>query len=219
MKNDKLKLFKICEILNCNRKVYATNVCERHYSHIRKFGKVLERTIYDPNEIIIKDEIAEIILYNSDCKEIARAIIDTDDIYKVLGYKWHAHKRKGILSPETIINIFGKRKTEYLSNIIMGVNSNYEVLVDHKDHDLMNARKSNLRICSNNQNCYNRKNPKNNTSGYKGITLNKKGNKWRVRIGSNKKRNHVGYFDDIETAIFERDKAILKYHGEFACLS
>ena len=41
------------------------------------------RKRYEPNEIIVKDNFAEIILYNKDKTERCRAIIDIEDINKV----------------------------------------------------------------------------------------------------------------------------------------
>jgi len=41
-----------------------------------KYGRILERTINDPNKIIIEDNIATMYLYNADCEEIATTIFD-----------------------------------------------------------------------------------------------------------------------------------------------
>jgi len=50
---------------------------------------------------------------------------------------------------------------------------------------------------------------KNNKTGRTGISI--VNNKYRVRIQKNKKTIHIGYFDTLEKAIYEREKAELKY--------
>ena len=63
-----------------NDKIFAKGMCYRHYNQMNKYGKILERTIRDPNEVIIEEEIAYICLYDKDCKERERCIIDVEDI-------------------------------------------------------------------------------------------------------------------------------------------
>lgn len=53
--------------------------------------------------------------------------------------------------------------------------------------------------------------PKNNTSGYRGITKNKYG-KWAVTIGFKGKNYYLGGFDKIEDAIKVRQQAEAKYY-------
>lgn len=55
-----------------------------------------------------------------------------------------------------------------------------------------------------------------NTSGYKGVTWDKREQKWRARIGKEGKRKHLGYFDTAEEAHEAYKNAAPEYHGEFA---
>ena len=48
---------------------------------------------------------------------------------------------------------------------------------------------------------------KNNTSGFKGVRLIKRKNKWRAEIGINGKTQFIGEFDTIEEAVQARKKA------------
>lgn len=43
---------KICSMENCNCKHYAKGYCRKHYAQFKRYGHILERTIYDVNEII-----------------------------------------------------------------------------------------------------------------------------------------------------------------------
>lgn len=51
----------------------------------------------------------------------------------------------------------------------------------------------------------------NNTSGTKGVCWHKGMKKWVARIGINRSRIHLGYFDNIEDAIATRKAAEEKY--------
>jgi len=62
----------------------------------------------------------------------------------------------------------------------------------------------------------NRKNQKNNTSGYKGVCYEKLTNKWRATIGLNNKLKSIGNFDTKEEAAEAYRKASALLHGEFA---
>lgn len=75
-----------------NSKKYGC-LCRKHY--LRKYkGKNIERSIYDPNEYILYDNYAEIVLYDKNGIESGRAIIDLDDVERCKKYKWHIRKTK-----------------------------------------------------------------------------------------------------------------------------
>ena len=58
----------------------------------------------------------------------------------------------------------------------------------------------------------NRRTPKNNTSGVKGVSWYPKYNKWIARINVNKKRISLGYFENFDDAVKARKEAELKYY-------
>jgi hypothetical protein len=94
--------------------------------------------------------------------------------------------------------------------------------VDHKNHNGLDNRRNNLRICNDSENNRNGRKPRNgNTSQYKGVVLYERYNKtkWRVQITVNNKVLHVGhYLTELEAAL-AYNEADIKYHGEFACLN
>jgi hypothetical protein len=57
-----------------------------------------------------------------------------------------------------------------------------------------------------------------NSSGHKGVFLDKKREKWLAHIGLNKKRITIGRFDTIEEAVSARKQASLTLHGNFSHL-
>ena len=67
-------------------------MCYKHYNQVKKYGHVLDnnpRTRKDPNEIVIYEDHAEIVLYDNNCNETARALIDVEDVDLVKDYKWY----------------------------------------------------------------------------------------------------------------------------------
>ena len=87
-------------------------------------------------------------------------------------------------------------------------------MVDHVNKDGLDNRKSNLRICTHQQNMCNRRQHKHSSAPYKGIGMDK--GKWRARITTNNKRVSLGSFSDPMEAALAYDRAAVRYHGEFA---
>ena len=87
--------------------------------------------------------------------------------------------------------------------------------IDHIDNDRSNNRVENLRWCTFKENNYNMSIPKNNKSGYKGVSFDKKSNKWIARIGINNKTYHLGSFSNKEDAIKARQSKANELFGDF----
>lgn len=91
--------------------------------------------------------------------------------------------------------------------------------VDHINGDGLDNRKSNLRICNGSQNRCNKGKPKNNTSGYKGVTWHTPNKKWVAQIAVNGKHSYIGSFKTKEEAAKAYNKKAKELHGEFARLN
>ena len=90
------------------------------------------------------------------------------------------------------------------------------MVVDHINHNGLDNRKCNLRICTNQENICNCEIPKNNKSGCKGVYWAKDKHKWTVQVTVNNKTIYIGRYDNLEEAIMARKEASKKYYGEFA---
>lgn len=84
--------------------------------------------------------------------------------------------------------------------------------IDHINGVKHDNRISNLRAVTCLENCRNKPLSSNNTSGYIGISYNKKNNKWVAKIGSANKRVHLGNFENLEDAVEARRIAEINYN-------
>ena len=105
-----------------------------------------------------------------------------------------------------------------MHKFIMGENSK-KPHTDHIDGNGLNNQRSNLRQCTNEENCMNRQPRKNCSSDYKGVQLNKLTNKWLAQIKVQGKNIYLGLFGIEEDAGIAYDTAAIKYFGEFSKLN
>lgn len=163
-----------------------------------------KRNIRTPNEIILYDDYAEIILYNRNNEKIATTQIDKNNINLVKNYKWYFGKEGYVRSGD---------KPIYLHRIIL--NCDEESIVDHIDGNPLNNRLNNLRVATFSQNMMNRRLQSNNSSGVTGVVWHKQKEKWQSQIKINNKNIFLGRYNNIESAIKARKDAEIKYFGEF----
>lgn len=91
--------------------------------------------------------------------------------------------------------------------------------VDHINHDGLDNRRENLRVCTEQQNHQNRSKRNGTSSKFKGVYWNKQTQKWRAQIKAGKNRLSLGLHDSEEDAARAYDKAAQEHFGEFACLN
>jgi hypothetical protein len=87
--------------------------------------------------------------------------------------------------------------------------------VDHIDNDRTNNYVNNLRWSTPSENNFNMSISKVNTSGYKGVSFDKRRNKWVASVKKNGKSYYLGGFTDIEQAIKVRQEKANELFGEF----
>lgn len=199
---------KKCSVPNCNKPHEAKGYCHTHYCQFKKYGKI-RRTQKSKNEIIQYEDYAEIILYNRSSEEVARTQISLESIPLVKDIKWRLLKTKYVEG-----NKDGKfiRLNRFLLNV-----TDRKIEVDHIDGNPLNNRLDNLRVCSRSQNAMNTRTRTDNTSGCRGVTLDKRANKWVAYITVDGKTTYLGNYTDKDEAIRVRLKAEQELFGEFQC--
>lgn len=151
-------------------------------------------------------------------------LVDDSDFDWLNQWKWNATWNPHTKSFYAVRGIYlgGGRKNSKTTSIKMHrliINVSKNKQVDHINHDTLDNRRKNLRICTRAENSMNRKLNINNTSGYKGISWNKPTKKWMAQIRKNGIGIHLGLFANIYQAAKAYDQAAKKLFGEFAKLN
>lgn len=135
------------------------------------------------NEYILHEDYAEVILNKG------IALIDLEDVEKCKPYQWFVYTCVDDNTRQYALGsmIVNGKKTDikmhrFLTNCPEGL------VVDHANHNPLDNRKQNLKICTNAENLENRKGAtKANKTGYRNVYRASGTNKYRVQIAQNRK--------------------------------
>lgn len=143
-----------------------------------------------------------------------RAIVDDEDFEFLDQFKWCVNNQNFVVRGKVI---FGKKVTITMHRFLLNPVSKMQV--DHINGDRLDNRRTNLRICTQSQNCSNRKSSTPNRSGYRGVVLHKSTGKWRACIKVLQRKISLGLYQDKESAARAYDAAAIKYFGNFSRLN
>jgi len=147
---------------------------------------------------------------------IGRLLFDECDRPLIAAHSWciRGRKRDRIA---TYIRKNGEVKSMVLARMLLNAPS--DMYVDHINHNPFDNRRCNLRLCTHQQNNYNRSYSPLNTSGYKGITWRKNRQCWETHIRHRNKLINLGGYPDKLTAHAAYLAAAFCLHGDFMCPS
>jgi hypothetical protein len=148
------------------------------------------------------------------------ALVDIEDFDWLCHWSWCAHfdKSTGKNYATRKLTINGKPQQIRMHREILGLESDDKHQGDHINKDTLNNRRDNLRIASVEENQRNRGAYKNNTSGFKGVSLHPDG-AYTAHITYDKKKHYLGSFKTAEEAYAAYCAAAKEHHGEFARFS
>lgn len=135
------------------------------------------------------------------------AIVDDKNYEWLNQWKWYASWNKNTKSfyVSRVIRIENFRTSQSMARQILGLKKGDKRQADHKDHNTLDNRISNLRILTCQQNSFNR-NPK-------GYSWHKTKRKYQARIKLDGKSIWLGYFRTTVTAHNAYMKAKKIYHS------
>ncbi len=151
------------------------------------------------------------------------AIVDAEDYDRLNKYKWcvsrtpHTNYAMRRTKGKRVKGKRVKRKTIMMHRFILGAPRG--LVVDHINHNGLDNRKKNLRLCTRAENNRNRRSFNNKSSKYKGVSWDKQRKLFLACIRCNGKYYNLGRFKSEITAAKAYDKKAKELFGEFACLN
>lgn len=170
--------------------------CRKHYLQLYRHGKILSRTIYDEQTYNVEGDKTFIHLYNTKGTLVDKVIIDTEDLEKVLKYKWHLKKSHGTRYACSSI----KNHKVFLHQVVLDYFGKDDV--DHVNGNGLDNRKENLRIIPHAFNIMNQQH-----KDHVGVKLLKSG-RYSSRVMYHGKSLWLGVYATQEEAVGAREKKI-----------
>lgn len=144
-------------------------------------------------------------------------LYDEEDFDLLAKYHWYAQKQgTNWYACANTRKVSGERTIVGAHSVLL--NPAGGLIVDHINHDGLDNRRENLRVCTKGENLRN-KIPTKATSNYKGVSWHKQSQKWLSRIKLDRKIVHLGMYDLEVHAARAYDIAAKEYHKEFAYLN
>ena len=146
------------------------------------------------------------------------AVIDAADVPLVEGVIWHARVKPGATSyaVHRVSNGDGTRTDVWMHRLIARTPEGLDT--DHIDGNGLNNQRCNLRNATKSQNMHNARPRRDNSSGVKGVSWNKRRSKWTARIRLGGVQHHLGQYATLDDAQAAYTQASARLHGEFARL-
>lgn len=158
------------------------------------------------------------------CKEIPLsrgkvALVDAADYERASRYKWSYDRNGYAVRCEYWFDLGGKKRTRKILLHRFVLDAPDGLQVDHINHNRLDCRRHNLRICTPLQNRVNSRPKKGSSSRYKGVQLRTKDGKWMAYIVAHGRKRFLGSFTHERDAALAYDRHAYEAWGEFAFLN
>lgn len=141
------------------------------------------------------------------------AMVDAEDYARVMRYSWYAEQHYGLW--------YAMRKeggrTVRMHREIMGAPGGK--VVDHINHDGLDNRRCNLRVCTHRENIRNQRGQRGRSSRYKGVSLDGRLGKWRAQLWHEGRHHYLGVYASEVEAARAYDAKARELYGAFAYLN
>jgi len=203
-----------CSIDGCLNVLLARSWCSTHYSRWRKNG--------DPNIATRRRRFVGPL-----GQDRLREMLSYDPVTGI--FTWRVNRQGGVKAGDSagcIKTSFGRlryrvitiSRRDYQAHRLAFLYMVGKIPlsgIDHRDGDGLNNRWRNLRPATPSQNAANAGVCSTNTSGFKGVTWNKKSQRWQAGIKKDGRSIHLGLFDAPETAHSAYTAKARELFGEF----
>lgn len=170
---------KLCTIPECETKTLARGWCSRHWQRWQRRGDPLAGGIDRPD---VTPEERFWSKVNKSAKCWTWTGVMNDD-----GYGLFSHLRKNV------------RAHRFAWELLVGEIEGGKQL-DHRCRNHACVRPDHLRLATNKQNAEHLGMRATNTSGYRGVTFDRRRDKWVVLVGHNGRNHNGGAFADVHEA-------------------
>jgi hypothetical protein len=147
------------------------------------------------------------------------ALVDDDEFERLSKHRWNVLKcDKTNYAIGKVKNSSGTIKHMLMHRFLLNVSD--DLYIDHINHNGLDNRKENVRVCTSSENNMNKIKSTNKSSIFKGVSFIKRDNLWEAYINDKKrKKKHLGHFISEVEAAKVYDKEALELFGEFANLN
>ncbi len=140
------------------------------------------------------------------------ALVDDEDYERVAARRWYLHEGGYAY---TVLRTPGTRRKVFMHGFVIGHVAGK--VIDHRNHDRLDNRRSNLRHATPQQNASNMR--RWGVARYKGTFALRGGARWQARIYVEGSAIHLGTYRVQEDAARAYDAAARQHFGEFACVN
>lgn len=148
------------------------------------------------------------------------AIVDDEDFDKLNKHNWYAFKDGNTFYAARSTPLpNGTWRLTLMHRVILGLKRDDKLRTDHRNHNGLDNRRKNLRVCTNAQNTHNSRPHKHSSSRYKGVSWCAVRGKWLAQIKTPQRHINLGRFTSEMEAAEAYDAAALQHFGEFAYIN